>query len=59
MWGGLVFNYTDGTQAEWDTSASSAPSWARGDTKNTSAFIEYAYIFDNDWEVKATYNKQI
>jgi len=58
MWGGLVFNFTDGTQAEWDTSASTAQEWTRWDTENTSAFVEYAYIFDNDWEVKATYNKR-
>lgn len=59
MWGGLVFNYTDGTQADWDTSASTAQDWASWDTENTSAFVEYAYIFDNDWEVKATYNKRV
>jgi outer membrane receptor for ferric coprogen and ferric-rhodotorulic acid len=59
MWGGLVFNYTDGTQAEWDTSASTAQEWTSWDTENTSAFVEYAYIFDNDWEVKATYNKRM
>lgn len=58
MWGALVFNYTDGTQAEWDTSASTAQEWSRWDTENTSAFVEYAYVFDNDWEIKATYNNQ-
>lgn len=56
MWGGLVFNNTDGTQAEWDTNATTAQQWTFWDTQSTSAFIEYAYIFDNDWEVKGTYN---
>jgi len=58
MWGGLVFNNTDGSQAQWDESASTAQEWTSWDTENTSAFVEYAYIFDNDWEVKATYNKR-
>jgi outer membrane receptor for ferric coprogen and ferric-rhodotorulic acid len=56
MWGALVFNYTDGTQAEWDTSASTAQEWTFWDTESTNAFAEYVYTFDNDWEVKATYN---
>jgi len=58
MWGGLVFNYTDGTQAEWDVSASPTQEWSSWDTTNATAFIEYAYIFDNDWEIKATYNRR-
>ena len=58
MWGGLVFNYSDGTQAKWDTSATTSQDWAMWDTISTSGFIEYAYLFDNDWELKLTYNKQ-
>lgn len=59
MWGGLVFNYTDGTQAQWSRNTTTTQAWTTWDTENTSAFVEYAYVFDNDWEVKATYNKQI
>ncbi|WOI37464.1 TonB-dependent siderophore receptor [Alteromonas sp. CI.11.F.A3] len=55
-WGGLVFNYTDGTQAEWDVSDTTAQEWAMWDTENTNAFVEFDYIFDNDWEVKVSYN---
>jgi outer membrane receptor for ferric coprogen and ferric-rhodotorulic acid len=58
MWGGLVFNYTDGTQADWDVSSNPAQEWSSWDTINTTAFMEYAYVFDNDWEIKATYNRQ-
>jgi len=58
MWGGLVFNYTDGTQAEWKDSASPTQEWTMWDTLDTKAFIEYAHTFDNDWEIKATYNRQ-
>lgn len=56
MWGGLVLNYTDGTQAEFDESASTAQEWTMWDTENTSGFVEYTYVFDNNWEVKSTYN---
>ncbi|MFD2165906.1 TonB-dependent siderophore receptor [Thalassotalea euphylliae] len=56
MWGGLVLNHTDGTQAEFDESASTAQEWTTWDTENTSAFVEYTYVFDNNWEVKTTYN---
>lgn len=58
LWGGLVFNYTDGTQAEWDVSDTTTQDWTQWDTLNTTAFVEYTYLFDNDWEVKATYNQQ-
>lgn len=58
MWGGLVLNYSDGTQAEWDTSATTAQNWTYWNTVNTNAFVEYSYILANDWELKATYNKQ-
>ncbi len=58
MWGGLVFNYSDGTQAEFDVSASPAQDWTKWDTINANAFVEYTHEFDNDWEIKATYNRQ-
>ncbi|MBU2916394.1 TonB-dependent siderophore receptor [Psychrosphaera sp. F3M07] len=58
MWGGLVFNYTDGTQAEFHTGASPTQEWTSWNTENTSAFIEYAYTFTNDWEAKVTYNNR-
>jgi len=56
MWGGLTFKYADGTRADWDVSASPAQEWTMWDTTNTQAFVEYAYSFDNDWEIKTTYN---
>ena len=58
MWGGLTFNYADGSQAEWDVGASPTQEWTVWDTINTTVFVEYAYTFDNDWEVKSTYNRQ-
>ena len=55
-WGGLVFNYSDGTQAEWDVSDTTSQEWTMWDTLNTGAFVEFDYIFDNDWQVQVSYN---
>ncbi|MBL4764226.1 MAG: TonB-dependent siderophore receptor [Colwellia sp.] len=58
MWGGLPLSYADGTQAEFDVSASPTQDWAMWDTVNSTFFVEYSYLFDNDWEIKTTYNRQ-
>ncbi|MBZ2193178.1 TonB-dependent siderophore receptor [Pseudoalteromonas arctica] len=58
MWGGLPLSYADGTQAQWDVSTSTTQEWTKWDTLNTTAFIEYTYVFDNNWEIKTTYNYQ-
>lgn len=58
MWGGLPLAYADGTQADFDVSTSPTQDWTMWDTLNVNAFVEYTYTFDNDWEVKATYNRQ-
>ena len=55
-WGGLVFNYTDGTQAEWDVSDTTTQEWAKWDTETTNAFVELDYVFDNDWQLLLSYN---
>ncbi|MEP1740779.1 MAG: TonB-dependent siderophore receptor [Kangiellaceae bacterium] len=55
LWGGLVLNYSDGTQAEFDTSATTSQQWTQWDTENHSGFVEYSHML-NDWEIKATYN---
>ena len=58
MWGGLPLAYADGTQAEFDVSTSTTQDWTMWDTVNNDFFVEYAYTFDNDWEIKTTYNHQ-
>lgn len=55
-WGGLVFNYTDGTQAEWDVSDTTTQEWTKWDTQTTNAFAELDYVFDNDWQLLLSYN---
>lgn len=58
MWGGLSLAYSDGTQADFDVSSSPTQEWTMWDTININFFAEYTYTFDNDWEIKSTYNKQ-
>lgn len=55
-WGGLVFNYTDGTQAEWDINDTTTQEWTMWDTKTTNAFAELDYLFSNDWQLLLSYN---
>ena len=55
-WGGLVFNYSDGTQAEWDVSDTTTQEWTKWDTEATNAFVELDYVFDNDWQLLLSYN---
>lgn len=56
MWGGLVFTNSDGTQAEWSRSASTAQNWTYWDTDSHTAFVEYTYHFANDWSAQLSYN---
>ncbi len=58
MWGGLPLAYSDGTQADFDVGTSPTQGWTMWDTVNTNFFVEYTYTFDNDWEIKTTYNRQ-
>lgn len=55
MWGGLIFANSDGTQAEWDTDASTSQDWTYWDTYNKTAFAEYSHRLPSDWELKAGY----
>ena len=56
MWGALVLAYSDGTQAEFDRSASTTQDWTYWDTKDQTAFVEYTYALPEDWNLKLTYN---
>jgi outer membrane receptor for ferric coprogen and ferric-rhodotorulic acid len=56
MWGALVLDYSDGTQAEFPRGTSTAQDWTMWDTRNDSAFVEYVYNFSTNWNTKLTYN---
>lgn len=56
MWGSLTLMRADGTQAEFDSSASPSQDWTRWELRSVNAFVEYAHTFSRDWEAKLTYN---
>ncbi|MFM2346419.1 MAG: FhuE receptor precursor [Pseudomonadota bacterium] len=56
MWGSLTVTRADGTQAEYDSSASTSQDWTYWNTRSTTAFIEYTHALSPDWEAKASYN---
>lgn len=56
MWGALVLEYSDGTQAEFPRRTSTAQDWSMWDTTSDSAFVEYVYNLSADWNTKLTYN---
>lgn len=56
MWGSLTLPYADGTQAEFDRSASTAQDWTRWNTRDYTAFVEYTHMIGPSWEAKFTYN---
>jgi outer membrane receptor for ferric coprogen and ferric-rhodotorulic acid len=56
MWGALTFNNSDGTQAEWDRSASTTQDWTYWDTTTRAGFVEYTHQLGEDWKLKASYN---
>ncbi|WP_221030725.1 TonB-dependent siderophore receptor [Actomonas aquatica] len=56
MWGSLTLLLADGTQAEFDPSASTSQDWTRWELSALNAFVEYAHAFSDDWEAKLTYN---
>ncbi|HVU24731.1 MAG TPA: TonB-dependent siderophore receptor [Opitutus sp.] len=56
MWGSLTLIRADGTQAEFDSSASPSQDWTRWQLRSANAFIEYVQTLSPDWEAKLTYN---
>lgn len=56
MWGGLQYTYADGTQAEWQRSATTAQEWTYWDNIYRAGFVEYAYRLADDWDLKLSYN---
>ena len=58
MWGGLFLTYIDGSQAEFDRSASTALDWTMWDTIYRNGFVELTHLLPADWNLKLTYNRR-
>lgn len=56
MWGALALANSDGTQAEFPRSASTAQDWTHWDTEDKSAFLELSHALGSNWTLKETYN---
>lgn len=56
MWGALVWNYSDGTQAEWPGNATTTQDWTFWDTTNQNGFAEYTHQLGADWQLKLSYD---
>lgn len=56
MWGALTLVNNDGTQAEFDSSASTSQDWTYWNTTTQNAFVEYTHALAADWQLKASYN---
>ena len=56
MWGALVLDYVDGTQAEFPRNSSPAQDWSQWGTNFASAYAEYTFEVSDTWELKASYN---
>ena len=56
MWGSLILRRADGTQADFDRSASTSQDWTYWNTMSQSAFVEYAHDLGKGWEAKFTYD---
>ncbi len=56
MWGGLALANSDGTQAEFPRSSTTAQDWSYWNTQDGSAFLEVSHALGEDWTLKGTYN---
>jgi outer membrane receptor for ferric coprogen and ferric-rhodotorulic acid len=56
MWGALILDYVDGTQAEFPRSASPSQDWSMWDTDFASLYAEYTFELSENWELKGSYN---
>lgn len=56
MWGALTLSNSDGTQAEFDVSASPTQDWTFWNTSEQAAFAELTYALPRDWKLKLSYN---
>ncbi len=59
-WGGLPFWYSDGSDADWSRSKTTATTWNQWDTEEVSLFATLEHQLANDWLISAnaSYHQQ-
>ena len=56
MWGALTFSANDGSQLEFDRSASTTQDWTYWNSATEAGFVEYTHRLSDNWQLKASYN---
>ncbi|MFT3907627.1 MAG: TonB-dependent siderophore receptor [Steroidobacteraceae bacterium] len=56
MWGSLPLVRSDGSQASYDVSSTTAMNWTYWDTHTNTAFAELGVALPKDWQLKSTLN---
>jgi len=59
MWGALSYIATDGSQLEWDRSASTTQDWTHWNSTTHAGFVEYTHRLGDSWQAKASYNYRV
>lgn len=54
LWGAAPVIYTDGTQANFDVSTTTAMDWTYWTTESQDAFVELGWVLSEDWKILAT-----
>jgi len=57
-WGGLPLWNIDGSNTNLDVSATTAAEWTRWDRDTSSVFVNVTHFFDNDWSIRAEFEKR-
>lgn len=54
LWGAMPTIFSDGTQTDYDVTASQSMDWAFWDTDTTTSFLEFNYGISKNWTLRAT-----
>jgi outer membrane receptor for ferric coprogen and ferric-rhodotorulic acid len=54
LWGAVPVVYTDGTQADYDVSTSTAMDWTYWNTKTDESFVELGWHINDSWNLTST-----
>lgn len=58
-WGSFPKFFSDGTQADWPTSVTTAPDWSYWDRKTQTVFGELRHQFGNGWTLRSSLSRRV
>ncbi|MFV0476304.1 MAG: TonB-dependent siderophore receptor [Parahaliea sp.] len=59
IWGSLPAWYSDGRQAQWSQSKSTAAKWTQWSTENDAYFVNLIHTLPNGWRFRMDYNRLV